>query len=102
VHVLSPLSPQGPSVTESQLWRLQNQLRLLARRDVLCAPCGRRLSGSVRRQLEAARMTVSAMTDQVMDGTPLNDLQVRYLKRTADRLQRWLRPTIRQLELEVA
>ena len=87
-------------MTEAQLWRLQNQLRLLARRDVVCAPCGRRLDGTVRRQLEAARLAVSEMTDQVMDGHPLNDLQVRYLKRTADRLQRWLRPTIRQLELE--
>lgn len=86
----------------SRLHLLQSRLRLLARRDVNLAPCGRVVSGSIRRRLEAARITASELTDQVLDGHPLSPAQSAWVTKTEARLQRWLRPTIRQLELEYA
>ena len=94
-----PGSSGCAEVSPSQLYLLQNRLRLLARADVVVDSNGDYVSGRIRPRFEAARLAVSELEDQVLDGHPLNELQLRWVSRLANRTQRWLRPVIRQLEL---
>lgn len=87
-------------MTEGKLYRLSQQLRLLARAGIQLTEDGRRLHGEINHEVETAREHLNAMIDQVMDGHPLGDLQRRHIA-WCQELVNLNRPAIHQLELEV-
>jgi hypothetical protein len=87
-------------MSEATLYRLSQRLRLLARTAVLVNDEGRRLSGDIHQEIEAARSHLDDMIDQVLDGHPLGDLQQRHVA-WCRQLVEANRPAIQQLELEV-
>jgi hypothetical protein len=87
-------------MSPSQLYLLQNRLRLLARADVIVDANGDYVAGRIRPHFEAARLLVSNLGDQVLDGQPLTPLQTQLVRRLGNRIHRWLWPLVRQLELE--
>jgi len=87
-------------MSPSQLYLLQNRLRLLARADVVVDSNGDYLAGRIRPHFEAARLAVSNLEDQVLDGRPLTPAQKQRVRRLGNRIHRWLWPLVRQLELE--
>jgi len=88
-------------MSEGKLSRLLRQLGLLARRDVVVAQDGRILSGAIDPEVELLYCQVDQIHDQVLDGHPLNPLQVNFLQYCMDVIQQQ-RPIIRQLEAEFA
>jgi len=87
-------------MTEGTLYRLSQQLRLLARHGVLLTEDGRTLHGEINAEVENARLVLEDMIDQLMDGHILGDLQRRHIE-FCQELAQLNRLAIRQLELEV-
>lgn len=87
-------------MTEGKLYRLSQQLRLLARAGVTLSEDGRKLHGEIVQEIEAARAQLESMIDQIMDGHPLGTLQRRHIAWCQELAER-NRPAIHQLELEV-
>lgn len=85
-------------MSEQFLFLLNSRLRLLARRNVLTDDSGTLVRGSVDQRLERIRLSILELLDQELDGLPLNDLQVRYVRRV-ERIIHRFRPRVRQLEL---
>jgi hypothetical protein len=88
-------------MTEGALYRLSQRLRLLARADLVLDQAGRRLRGELDAQIEANRLALEDLIDQVLDGHPLNGLQQAFVA-DLQALAASKRPLIRQLELEFA
>jgi hypothetical protein len=59
-------------MSEALLFDINAQLRLLARAEVRCASDGRRLGGVIDAQLEAMRLRLLDILEQVQDGLPLS------------------------------
>lgn len=87
-------------MTEGKLYRLSQQLRLLARAGIALTEDGRKLHGEINREIETARAQLEFMIDQVMDGHPLGDLQRQHIT-WCQELVNCNRPAIHQLELDV-
>jgi len=87
-------------MTAGKLYRLSQQLRLLARAGIALDQEGRKLHGEINAEVEAARLQIEEFIDQLLDGHPLGDLQKRHVQ-WCQELTQLNRPAIRQLELEV-
>jgi hypothetical protein len=87
-------------MTEGKLYRLSQQLRLLARNGILLTEDGRALHGEINAEIENARLVLEDMIDQLLDGHILGDLQRRHVE-FCQEIAQLNRPAIRQLELEV-
>ena len=87
-------------MTEGKLYRLSQQLRLLARNGILLTEDGRALHGEINAEIENARLVLEDIIDQLMDGHILGDLQRRHIE-FCQEITQLNRPAIRQLELEV-
>jgi hypothetical protein len=87
-------------MSEGTLYRLSQQLRLLARSTVVLTEDGRKLHGEINAEVENARLHLEEMIDQLMDGQILGDLQRRHVDFCRE-LVRLNRPAIHQLELDV-
>ena len=87
-------------MTEGKLYRLSQQLRLLARHGIALSEDGRALHGEINAEIENARLVLEDMIDQLLDGHILGDLQRRHIDFCAE-IARLNQPAIRQLEFEV-
>lgn len=87
-------------MSEGTLYRLSQQLRLLARSGVVLTEDGRKLHGEILQEVETARLHLEEMIDQLMDGHILGDLQRRHVDYCREIAVR-NRPLIHQLELDV-
>lgn len=87
-------------MTEGKLYRLSQQLRLLARAGITLTEDGRKLHGEISQEIEVAREHLNAMIDQIMDGHPLGELQRRHIA-WCQELALLNQPAIHQLELDV-
>lgn len=87
-------------MTEGKLYRLSQQLRLLARAGVQLTEDGRRLHGEINAEVESARLQIEDFIDQLLDGQPLAPGQQAHVT-WCQQLAQLNRPAIRQLELEV-
>ena len=87
-------------MTEGKLYRLSQQLRLLARAGVTLAADGRKLHGEINQEIEAHRLQIEEFIDQLLDGQPLAPGQQAHVA-WCQQLAQLNRPAIRQLELEV-
>lgn len=88
-------------MSEGRLSRLLRQLGLLARRDIVMASNGRILRGAIDAEVELLYVQVDEIHDQVLDGHPLNSLQVKFLEYCQQVIAEH-RPIVRQLEAEFA
>ena len=106
-------------MTESRLYDLSQQLRLLARRDCFLGRHGQLLGGSVDRKVEDAREELLTALELLQDRQPLDVLhldaigycqelawrhrhQIQALRREAELEQRLESSTPRPLRLEAA
>lgn len=88
-------------MTEGALYRLSQRLRLLARAGLVLDQAGHRLRGELDLAIEERRLALEDLIDQVLDGHPLNGMQEAFVA-DLQALAQAHRPTIRQLELEIA
>jgi hypothetical protein len=87
-------------MTAGKLYRLSQQLRLLARAGIALDQEGRKLHGEINAEVEAARLQIEEFIDQLLDGHGLAPGQQAHVT-WCQELAQLNRPAIRQLELEV-
>lgn len=61
---------RAAALSDEQLYGLSQQLRLLARRECVCAADGRLLSGGIDRRIEALRTQLLLILESLQDGRP--------------------------------
>lgn len=88
-------------MSESQLYRLSQQLRLLAREGIRERGDGHAWAGELHFEVEAARTQLEEILDHLLDGHPLGELQQRHVRFCQELAER-NRPRIRQLQMEFA
>ncbi|MEB3256359.1 MAG: hypothetical protein VKJ05_08225 [Synechococcaceae cyanobacterium] len=82
--------------SDDQLYGISQQLRLLARRECVCAADGRLLGGAIDRRIEALRTQLLLILEALQDGRPLHPDAERILQR-CERLIAEQRSAIRVL-----
>ena len=87
-------------MSEGTLYRLSQQLRLLARSGVVLSEDGRKLHGEILQEVETARLQLEEIIDQLLDGHILGTLQRRHIDYCRE-IAACNRPLIHQLELDV-
>lgn len=75
-------------MSDAYLYRLSQQLRLLARRE----------DGVIDNTIEQPRQELNELLDIALDGYQLNSLQMRHIK-WCEELVQLNRPAVKQLEL---